>query len=262
MEIAIAFVFAAFGLVIGSFLNVVIDRLPAGESLAFPPSHCSSCNHHLVAKDLVPVSSYAFLKGRCRYCGEHITLRIPIVEAATAVAFGLLFLKFPSTPASLAIALFYFCLLLVIAVIDLETGIILPIMVVPSIILAIIFSLLLPHSSFVPQIRSTLIGGGIGLGVMLLIFVLAYLWYHREAFGFGDVYLGTLMGVMLGAPRIVVGILSAVYVGAIIAIILVATRKKGMKQPIAFGEFLAIGTGIAFIWGIPIWNWYSNLFKF
>jgi prepilin signal peptidase PulO-like enzyme (type II secretory pathway) len=97
---------------------------------------------------------------------------------------------------------------------------------------------------------------------MLLIFVLAYLWYHREAFGFGDVYLGTLMGVMLGAPRIVVGILSAVYVGAIIAIILVATRKKGMKQPIAFGEFLAIGTGIAFIWGIPIWNWYSNLFKF
>ena len=261
MNIAIAFMFALFGLVIGSFLNVVIDRLPAGESIAFPPSHCSSCKHHLAAKDLVPVVSYAFLKGRCRYCGEHITIRIPIVEAATAIAFGLLFLYFKLTP-ELAIAIFYFCLLLAIAVIDLETSLILRIMIIPSIIFAIAFSLLLPHSSFVPQIRSALIGGGIGLGVMLLIFVLAYLWYHREAFGFGDVYLGTLMGVMLGTPRIVVGILSAVYVGAIIAIILVAIRKKGTKQPIAFGEFLAIGTAIAFIWGIPIWNWYSNFFKF
>ena len=261
MNIAVAFMFALFGLVIGSFLNVVIDRLPAGESIAFPPSHCSSCKHHLALKDLVPVVSYAFLKGRCRYCGEHITLRIPIVEASTAIAFGLLFLKFKLSP-EFAIALFYFCVLLAIAVIDLEKQIILLTMVIPSIALAIIFSLLLPHSSVIPQIKSALIGGGIGLGVMLLIFILAYVRYHGAGFGFGDVYLGALMGVILGSPKIVVGILSAVYVGGIIAIALVATRKKGIKQAIPFGEFLVLGTYIAFIWGTPIWNWYTNLFKF
>ena len=153
MNIAIAFILGLFGLVIGSFLNVVIDRLPAGESLAFPPSHCSSCKHHLAIKDLVPVASYAFLKGRCRYCGERITLRIPIVEASTAIAFGLLLLKFPNSPGSLAIAIFYFCLLLVIAVIDLEHQLILNWLVYPAAPIATALSLWASRPGMVPDIE-------------------------------------------------------------------------------------------------------------
>ena len=261
MDVVIGLVFVLFGLIAGSFLNVVIDRLPIGESLAFPPSNCSACKHRLAAKDLVPILSYLFLKGRCRYCGAHITLRIPIVEASTALAFGLLFLHFGFSP-ELAIALFYFSILLVIGLIDIETQIIYPAIIIPSLILAICFSILLPHSSVIPPIKYALIGGAIGFGVMLLIYLFAYIRYHGEGFGLGDVYLGALMGVMLGVPNVVVGILSAVYVGGIIAIFLVATKTKGLKQAIPFGEFLVIGIGVAFLWGTPIWNWYAHLFKF
>jgi prepilin signal peptidase PulO-like enzyme (type II secretory pathway) len=262
MDIAIAFIFVLFGLVVGSFLNVVIDRLPAGQSLAFPPSHCPSCKKRLAVKDLIPVLSYGWLGGRCRYCRERIPMRLPLVEAATGVAFGLVFVYFGFSP-ELAIALFYFCLLLVVAVIDLEQKIIFPLMILPAIALSLVFSLLLPHSSVIPDIKSALIGGAIGLGIILLIYVFAYIRYHGDsAFGLGDVYLGALLGVILGTPKIIVGVLLAIYIGGIAAILLIALRAKTLKQIIAFGPILTIGTGIAFIWGTPIWNWYTTLFGF
>jgi leader peptidase (prepilin peptidase)/N-methyltransferase len=262
MNVYLTLIFILFGLVVGSFLNVVIDRLPAGQSLAYPPSHCPACDKRLGVKDLVPVLSYTLLKGRCRYCGQHIPLRLPLVEAATGVAFGLLFAYFGFSP-ELAIALFYFCLLLVIAVIDLEHQMIFPIMIVPAIVLALLFSLLLPHSSSIPQIKFTAIGGAIGFGVMLLIYIFAFIRYRSaNAFGFGDVYLGALMGVILGSPKVIVGILLAVYIGGVAAIILIAIKVKTRKQIIPFGPILVVGTGIAFIWGTPIWNWYTSIFKF
>jgi len=262
MDIALGVVFVLFGLMVGSFLNVVIDRLPAEQSLAYPPSHCPSCNKRLAAKDLIPVLSYTLLKGRCRYCGERIPIRLPLVEAATGIAFGLLFAYFSLSP-ELAIVLFYFCLLLVIAVIDLEQKIIMPLIILPAILLAIVFSLLLPHSSVISQIKFAAIGGAIGFGVMLLIYVFAFIRYHGDnAFGFGDVYLGALMGVILGYPKVIVGILLAIYIGGIAAILLIASRAKTLKQIIAFGPILIIGTSIAFIWGAYIWDWYINIFKF
>jgi len=207
------------------------------------------------------VLSYISLKGRCRYCGEKIPLRLPLVEAATASAFALLFAYF-GLSLELAIALFYFCLLLVIAIIDLEKQIILPVMIVPAILLAILFSLLLPHSSVIPQIKYTVIGGAIGLGTMLLVYVLAFILYHgANAFGFGDVYLGALMGIMLGFPSVLVAIFLAVMAGGITAIGLLAAGKKGRKQAIPFGPFLALGTMLALIWGNSIWGWYARGFS-
>jgi leader peptidase (prepilin peptidase) / N-methyltransferase len=255
MNIAVAFMFALFGLVIGSFLNVVIDRLPAGESIAFPPSHCSSCKHHLALKDLVPVVSYAFLKGRCRYCGEHITLRIPIVEASTALAFGLLFLKFPHSPASLAIVIFYFCLLLVIGVIDLEHQLILNRLVYPAAPIAAALSLLAFRLDMVPDIERAAIGLAIGLVLFLLIALLS-----RGGMGLGDVKMAALVGIILGYPNVLVAIFLAIIAGGIIALILLATRKKGRRQGIPFGPFLALGTMLALIWGNSIWRWYTRGF--
>ena len=261
MKVAIDLAFVVFGLLVGSFLNVVIDRLPAGQSLAFPPSHCGSCKKRLAVSDLIPVLSYISLKGRCRYCGGKIPLRLPLVEAATAGAFALLFAYF-GLSSELAIALFYFCLLLVIAIIDLEKQIILPVMIVPAILLAILFSLLLPYSSVIPQIKYTMIGGAIGLGIMLLVYVVALILYHgANAFGFGDVYLGALMGIMLGFPSVLVAIFLAVLAGGITAIGLLAAGKKGRKQAIPFGPFLALGTMLALIWGNSIWGWYARGFS-
>jgi leader peptidase (prepilin peptidase)/N-methyltransferase len=256
MDIGVAFIFILFGLVVGSFLNVVIDRLPAGESLAFPPSHCSSCKHHLAVKDLIPVVSYSFLKGKCRYCGEHITLRIPIVEASTAVAFGLLFLRFPHSPVSLAIVLFYFCLLLVIAVVDLEHQLILNWLVYPAAPIATALSLWASRPGLVPDIEHAAIGLGIGLILFLLIVILS-----RGGMGLGDVKMAALMGIILGYPNVLVAIFLAIMAGGIIAVAFLATRKKGRKQAIPFGPFLALGTMLSLLWGTSIWGWYTRGFS-
>jgi len=256
MDVIIALIFALFGLIVGSFLNVVIDRLPSGESLAFPPSHCSACKHRLAVKDLVPLISYIFLKGRCRYCETHITLRIPIVEASTAIAFGLLFLKFPHSPASLAIAIFYFCLLIAITVIDLEHQLILNWLVYPAAPIATALSIWSSRPSMVPDIEHAAIGLGIGLILFLLIALLS-----RGGMGLGDVKMAALMGIILGYPNVLVAIFLAIVAGGIVAIALLATRKKGRKQGIPFGPFLAFGTMLALLWGPSIWGWYTRGFS-
>jgi len=264
MNVAIDLAFVVFGLVVGSFLNVVIDRLPAGHSLAYPPSHCPSCNKRLTVKDLIPVLSYSWLRGRCRYCGERIPLRLPLVEAATGVAFGLLFAYFGFSP-ELLISLFYFCLLLVIAVIDLKHQLILNRLVYPAAGIATVFTFMFHRLDFdimpiklnmVPNIAQAAIGCAIGLVLFLLIAVLS-----RGGMGLGDVKMAALMGIMLGFPSVMVAIFLAIMAGGITAIVLVATRKKERKQVIPFGPFLALGTMLALIWGNSIWGWYARGFS-
>ncbi len=261
-----------FGLVIGSFLNVVIDRLPDGKSIVSPPSHCPACNRKLVAKDLIPVLSYIQLKGRCRYCAEKIPVRLPIVEAATGAGFGLIcwygsanwLLAGSAKPdyALICLALLYFCLLLVIFVIDLDHQLILNRLVYPAMVIALIVSVLhtwagfdLNALAFVPDLKHAAIGCGIGLALFLLIAILS-----RGGMGLGDVKMAALMGLMLGYPSVLVAIFLAIIAGGIIAIILLAARKKGRKQAIPFGPFLALGTMLAMIWGNAIWGWYTRGF--
>lgn len=257
-------IFILFGLLAGSFLNVVIDRMPSEQSLAYPPSHCHACNKRLGIKDLVPVLSYAWLRGRCRYCGQHIPLRLPLVEAATGVAFGLLFAYFGFSP-ELAVASFYFCLLLVIAVIDLEHQLILNRLVYPAAVIATVFTFMFHRLDFdiipaklhmVPNIAQAAIGCTIGLVLFLLIAILS-----RGGMGMGDVKMAALMGIMLGFPSVLVAIFLAVITGGITAIVLLATRKKGRKQAVPFGPFLALGTMLALIWGNAIWEWYARGFS-
>ena len=200
--------------------------------------------------------SYILLKGRCRYCETHITLRIPIIEASTALAFGLLFLIFPHSPGSLAIAIFYFCLLLVITAVDLEHQLILNWLIYPAAPIATALSIWPSRPDIVPDIEHAAIGLGIGLILFLLIALLS-----RGGMGLGDVKMAALMGIILGYPNVLVAIFLAIVAGGIIAIVLLATRKKGRKQGIPFGPFLALGTMLALLWGTSIWGWYTRGFS-
>jgi leader peptidase (prepilin peptidase)/N-methyltransferase len=261
-----------FGLVIGSFLNVVIDRLPAGKSIVTPPSHCPSCKRKLEVKDFIPVISYITLRGRCRYCAEKIPVRLPVIESVTGAGFGLIYwygsthwlMSDFSKPdyALIGLALLYFCLLLVIFVIDLDHQLILNSLVYPAMILALAISLLHTYAGFasiadifIPTIASAGIGFGVGLVLFLLIVLLS-----RGGMGLGDVKMAALMGLMLGWEYALVGIFLGILAGGITAVVLLATRKKGRKQAIPFGPFLAIGTMLAMIWGSALWSWYTKGF--
>jgi leader peptidase (prepilin peptidase) / N-methyltransferase len=258
MLIVSVVLFVLIGLVIGSFLNVVIDRLPAGQSLAFPPSHCPSCQRRLTKVDLIPVVSYLRLKGRCRVCASPIPARIFWVELTTGLAFGLLYLYLGLSP-ELGVSLFYYCLLVVIAVIDIEKGLILNWLVYPGMVVALICSIfatqLAGDQVVVPSLARAAIGGGAGFILFLLIVLLS-----RGGMGIGDIEMAAFMGIMLGFPYILVGIFLAIVIGGLVAVGLLVTGVKGRKQTVPFGPFLAAGAFLALLWGPTFLNWYLRLF--
>jgi leader peptidase (prepilin peptidase)/N-methyltransferase len=191
-------------------------------------------------------------------------VRVLLVEAVTGAAFGSLFAYFGLSP-EMAIALFYFCLLLVIAVIDLEHQLILNRLVYPAAVIAAVFTFMFHRLDFdimpaklnmFPNIPQAAIGCAIGLVLFLLIAILS-----RGGMGLGDVKMAALMGIMLGFPSVLVAIFLAIMAGGSTAIVLLATRKKGRKQAIPFGPFLALGTMLALIWGNSIWGWYARGFS-
>jgi leader peptidase (prepilin peptidase)/N-methyltransferase len=250
--------FVLLGLVTGSFLNVVIDRMPAGQSLAFPPSHCPSCQRRLARADLIPVFSYLRLKGSCRACASPIPARIFWMELTTGLAFGLLYLYLGLTP-ELGVALFYYCLLAVLAVIDIEQGLILNRLVYPGMVVALICSVFAPQLSgvqvVVPSLARAAIGGGIGFMLFLLIVL-----FSRGGMGIGDIKMEAFIGIMLGFPNILVGIFLAIVTGGLVAVGLLVTRLKGRKQTMPFGPFLAVGAFLALLWGPTFLNWYLRFF--
>ena len=251
-------VFALLGLATGSFLNVCMDRLPRGQSIISPPSHCAACNHKLGILDLIPLVSYLWLRGRCRYCQAPIPLRLPIVEAITGLLFALLYWKF-GLGLELGISLIYTCLLIVIFVIDLENQLVLDIVVYPGMALAFAFSFFWPGIeviSLMPggalgRVISSLAGGVLGLAAMALPFVL-----YRQGMGLGDIKLGALVGLMTGYPLVLITILLSWITGGLVAAILLALKIKKRKDPIPFATFLACSTMVTLLWGQAIWQWY------
>jgi leader peptidase (prepilin peptidase)/N-methyltransferase len=236
-----------FGLTVGSFLNVCIDRLPAGESIVHEPSHCPVCMHPLRPLDLVPVLSYLWLRGRCRYCRAPIPVRVPIVETVTAVMFGLLYWKL-GPDVSLGITLFYASVLLIIFVTDLEHQLILNVVVFPTMAAALALSFLSPD----PIPLNAALGGGVGFVAVGVPFLLT----RGRGMGEGDVKLGGLIGLMVGFPQVVVALWLAVVGGGVMAILLLALRIKGRKDPIPFGTFMATAALVTLLWGQAILDWY------
>lgn len=275
--IVAAFAFALFGMSIGSMLNVCIDRIPLGQSIVRPPSHCPSCNRKIAGIDLIPIFSYIFLRGRCRYCGAGIPIRIFIVELFTALLFGFIAWHFMSNHDGLstlvAIPLFYACIFLVIFFIDMEKQLIIvhPI-VTAGIALALIFSLFWdgfgdywPQSgisnTYIDGMVSSLLGGAAGFVFMMVPYLVARWYYKSEGIGQGDIYLGVLIGAATGFPLVFVALIIGIIAGGLTAIALLALRRKKKKDMMPFGPFLSAGAIIAVLWGTQILEWYLGRYS-
>jgi leader peptidase (prepilin peptidase)/N-methyltransferase len=257
MEAFLIVIFVLLGMVVASFLNVCCDRLPVGESLVYPPSHCPACSRRLAAKDLIPVFSYLWLRGRCRYCQAAIPRRLLWVEIGTAVLFGFVYWRY-GLGIELAIILFYSCLFIVLLVIDLEHGLILNKVVYPAMAVALlisIFRIFSPDLEIVPGIKEAAIGGGIGLGLFLLVVLIS-----RGGMGWGDVKMAALIGLVVGSPLVFVALLMGIILGGLVAAVLLLFKIRKRKETIPFGPFLSLAAIATLLWGSNILSWYLGLF--
>lgn len=239
-------IYGLLGVVIGSFLNVCIDRLPGGQSIVHPPSHCPSCQRSLKAYELIPVLSYLILGGRCRTCGEKIPPRVFLVELGTGLLFALIWMRFGLSIETLLISL-YSSLLIVMGVIDLEHQRILNVLVYPAIILGLLTIPLNSEGSFWLQ----LLGGGIGFGVLFLLAAVS-----PGAMGYGDVKLILFIGLIVGYPEILLVLFSSFVLGGMVAGFLLLTKQVSRKDPIAFGPYLALGGILTLLYGEAILTWW------
>ena len=244
---------AAFGAVVGSFLNVCIYRLPRGMSIVWPASACPHCGRGLAWFENVPLLSYAVLRGRCRTCSGAISTRYPTVEALTAAMFALGWWYYgPGT--LLAARLLFGCALIVLFAIDLEHQLLPNAITLPGIIVGFLFSLVVE-----PGWMASLIGIVVGGGVLYLIAEGYYRLRHEEGLGMGDVKMLAMIGAFLGWKLTLVALMFASVSGSIIGISLIAARRGSMKYALPFGTFLAIGAAVSATLGQQVLNWYLNL---
>jgi len=237
------------GFAVGSFLNVCIDRLPDGQSILRPRSHCPACKTVLAARDLVPVLSYLFLRGRCRYCSAPIPLRVLLVEAGSGLLFLLLWSRYGTSLDFVFIALVA-CVLIVALVIDFEHLLIPNRLIYPAIGAA----LLAMPLAVGPGLSQALWGGVIGLGLLLLI-VLVY----PRGMGLGDVKLAALVGLVVGFPLVLLALFLSFVLGGAVGAAAVLARRAGMKDALPFAPFLAMGGMVALLYGEEILRWYPGL---
>ncbi len=259
MTIYLSSLIFLFGLVVGSFLNCLIYRLEINKSVrGF--SFCPKCKKRLTTKDLFPLFSFLFLKGRCRYCKEPISIQYPLVEFFTGIIFLLSFLSFYPILTIWAflnffLTLFIFSLLVVIFVYDAKHLIIPNQIIYPAIFASLLYALSLSFKYEINLFTPHLISASLAF----LFFLLLYLLTKGKGIGFGDVRYAFFMGAFLGYPNVIIGLFFSYFLGGIVGIALLISGKKGRKSKIAFGPFLILGTFIAFFLGDLILNWYLSL---
>jgi len=243
-----------FGMTVGSFLNVCICRMPKGESVVSPPSHCPRCDYRIRWYDNIPVVSYLFLRGRCRGCGVRISLQYPLVELLNGVLTLALFLRFGPT---LAFAvLFVFCsALLVITFIDIEHQIIPDEISLPGIVIGFICSFFLEGHSWLNSLLGILLGGG-----SLLLVAYVYQWLTgKEGMGGGDIKLLAMMGAFLGWKSVLFIIFASSLIGSVVGVSIMLLQKKDSKFAIPFGPYLAFGAVLYIFYGRQIIHWYLSI---
>ncbi len=243
------------GLAWGSFLNVVICRIDNLRSIFRQRSHCPYCQSPIRWYDNIPLLSFVILRGRCRDCGKRISWQYPLVELVTAILFWLIWRNFGISWLALILAL-YFSALLVIAVYDLKTMLVVSEFAYLAIALAVIYQL-------VQVLTGRVVFSGEWLGMWLLGMAILggipaiLVFYSREKWmGIGDILVGVTAGTILGGKLSLVALALAFVIGALVALALVAGQIKKFKDKIAFAPFLILGTLIAFFWGEFLLNWY------
>lgn len=246
--------FGLLGLVIGSFLNVVIHRLPRGQSVVTPRSRCASCGNELRAVDNVPLLSYAMLGGRCRQCRAAISVRYPIVELVTGLVFAGHYLMF-GLDILLVPRLLFASVLIVLFAIDLEHHLLPNAITLPGIVVGLAFSLLVP-----PGVRAAVIGVLVGGGVLWIIGEGYFRLTGQEGMGGGDVKMLAMIGAFLGWKLVLVTLVFSSIAGSLVGMLVIATRRGGMKYALPYGTFLALGALVASLFGERIVDWYVGLY--
>ena len=248
MDTAIYTIVFTVGLLFGSFTNVVIYRMPRGESIVYPPSHCPHCGERLRALDLVPVLSYLFLRGRCRYCREMISPRYMLVELLCAVLFLGVYMRYGLTMQTLAGCVFSI-ILLAAAFIDIDQGIIPDRLTYPGIVLGLLLSFW--TLGFLPSLYGTLAFGG-------LMFAIAFI--SNGGMGGGDIKMAGAIGAFTGIAGSAVTLIMASLLGAVFGLGVIAVKKSGRRTPIKFGPFLALSAYTAYLYAENIFYWYLGSF--
>jgi len=212
------------GLIVGSFSNVCICRIPKNESIIFPASHCPKCHSNISPKDNIPLLSYILLKGRCRNCKSKISIQYPILSSA----------------------------LVIIAFIDLNKQIVPDVISLPGIVIGFVISFFVPYISFINSALGVVVGGGI----ILIIGMAGSVIFKKEAMGGGDVKLAAMIGAFLGWKYIIISLFLGFFLGALTGIILILSKIKSREDTVPFGPFIVLGSFITLLWGEKIISWY------
>lgn len=247
---------AIFGLMIGSFLNVCIARLPAGESIVSPGSRCPSCRGPIGWYDNIPVLSYVVLGGRCRRCGAGISIRYPFVEVITAAAFVLQGIWFADDPAVLVQRLVFTAMLIVLFGTDLDTQRLPNVITLPGIAVGITWSVFIE-----PGLMSSLAGALLGAGILMAV---RWAWRRLtgvEGMGLGDVKMLAMIGAFLGWPQVPVVLFLASLTGAIVGVGLAISGRRSLQSRLPFGTFLSLAAFVASLVGEPLVHWYLTLYR-
>ena len=245
-----------FGLCVGSFLNVVIYRLPNGMSLSNPPSHCTTCDYVLRWYDNIPVISYLTLGGKCRKCRTHISVRYTLVEIANTVLWLLsVYLFWESSIVYACISALVSSLLICVFFIDLEHLLIFNRF---SILIAILGAVAAFFDSYT-SLLDHIIGAAVGGGVFLLLYYGAIAVLKKEGIGFGDVKLSFAAGLLLGWQKFILTMLIASVTACIVILLVSKLRKDEEGHEYPFGPFISVGMLIAMLFGSQILTWYVGL---
>jgi leader peptidase (prepilin peptidase)/N-methyltransferase len=258
METLTLILIAVFGLVWGSFLNVVIYRLPRQMSLVRPPSTCPGCGTKIKPYDNIPLLSYFLLGGKCRNCGRRISPVYPLVEGITALGF---LLVYDQSGGVLSLEFFAGCLftsaLIALGFIDYFHQILPDAITMPGLVLALIYSFFRDDLTF----RGALIGAVSGGGFLLLVYGAYRLIRKREGLGMGDVTMLLMIGAYLGLARTLLTLILASFVGALVGVLFILRRKKTLQFALPFGTFLAPAAFIAALWGERIVTAYLGFYR-
>jgi leader peptidase (prepilin peptidase)/N-methyltransferase len=244
-------IFFIYGLIFGSFFNVVGLRVPEKQSIVTPPSHCPKCNKQLKPIDLIPVLSYFTTFGKCRYCKASISPIYPIMEVVTGILFTAVYYAYGVTPEAWMNLLFV-SLLVIITVSDLAYRIIPDKVLLPFFLVFLVLRFFIhPDETYV----SHLTGMVLGFAIFFLIALIS-----RGGMGGGDIKLFTVVGLFFGYPLLLLTILLSTLLGTVYGILMVVFQGAGRKTEIPFGPFIAMGSVIALFQGYNLIEWYFSFF--
>ncbi len=242
------------GTIIGSFLNVIVYRLPKGESLAFPSSHCPECNRPIRPWENIPIISFLLLRGKCAGCKIPISWRYPAIEMLTGLLFALILWK-TGWSWDLLIYLYMSAVLVALSAIDMATMRLPNVLTLAGSIGAIGLTLVFRTDFWLQMV----LGGLVGFGLLYLMGLIGSLLFHKETLGLGDVKLAGMIGLFLGPAHTSGMYIIGIFLGGIVGggLIMVGGKKWGEKIP--FGPYLAAGALVSLVWGENLWRWYIGL---